>query len=276
MAGMHSRTPARTLEITGLLLVLAALAAYLLTARSIMPYSDPANWFVFGRNFTEQFGHKRLAYGFPLVVAAAIQVAGPFYAFLVNVPLLLLLTLLVHAFTRRLIPAELPRAALVAPFGAAFAVLLFIQHNGRMLAKLANPYRDPLSHVLLLLACLLLVGFRRGPARSLAPVVAAGLLMAYACSTRETAVLMLLPLFLFATASKLEDRALPYAKPLLAFGLAFALGCIPLLVENQLEIRSSTWTRAQVSDSKDRRALGIMLDTISLESVRAPEWRSAA
>ncbi len=40
-----------------------------------------------------------------------------------------------------------------------------------------------------------------------------------------------------------------------------------LLVENQLEIRSSTWTPARVSDSKDRDALGIMLDTVTLESV---------
>ncbi len=39
------------------------------------------------------------------------------------------------------------------------------------------------------------------------------------------------------------------------------------LVENQLEIRSSTWTPARVSDSRDRPALGIMLDTVTLESV---------
>ncbi len=40
-----------------------------------------------------------------------------------------------------------------------------------------------------------------------------------------------------------------------------------LLVENQLEIRSSTWTPTRVGDSRDRRALGIMLDTVTLESV---------
>ena len=82
---MHTRTPARRLEVIGLLVVLAALAAQLVTAGSLMPYSDPANWFAFGRNFTEQFGDKRLAYGFPLLVAVAIQVVGPFYAFLINV-----------------------------------------------------------------------------------------------------------------------------------------------------------------------------------------------
>ncbi len=52
---MQIRTTGRALEIAGLLAVLAALAAYLLTARSIIPYSDPASWFVFGRNFSEQF-----------------------------------------------------------------------------------------------------------------------------------------------------------------------------------------------------------------------------
>ncbi len=64
MAGMQTRTPIRILEITGLLAVLAALAIYLVTARSLIPYSDPANWFAFGRDFTEQFGQKRLAYAY--------------------------------------------------------------------------------------------------------------------------------------------------------------------------------------------------------------------
>ena len=49
---MSSRSHLRTLEIGGLLLVLAALAVYLLTALTLMPYSDPGNRFAFGRNFT--------------------------------------------------------------------------------------------------------------------------------------------------------------------------------------------------------------------------------
>ena len=36
---------------------------------------------------------------------------------------------------------------------------------------------------------------------------------------------------------------------------------------NLLEIRSSTWNRAQASDSKDRRPLGIMPDTVTFEPV---------
>ena len=43
MADVHTRTTGRGLEIIGLLAVLAALAIFLVTARSIMPYSDPAS-----------------------------------------------------------------------------------------------------------------------------------------------------------------------------------------------------------------------------------------
>ncbi|MGH9367554.1 MAG: hypothetical protein ACRD3M_07760, partial [Thermoanaerobaculia bacterium] len=74
----------------------------------------------------------------------------------------------------------------------------------------------------------------------------AGALFAFACSTRETAVLMLLPLLVFAVTARLEDRSLPYAKPLLVFGVAFALASLPLLMQN-LAVSGHALVPAQAS-----------------------------
>ena len=124
----------RALEAVGLLLVLAAIGLFLVRANDLHAYSDPKNWFLFARHFAERFGVSHLAYGFPLVAAAAIRIAGVFHGFLVNVPILLGLAVLVHAITRGQIPDRLARPAWVAPFGAAVALLLLVRFDMAVLA----------------------------------------------------------------------------------------------------------------------------------------------
>ena len=104
----HPAPALRSLEVAGLLLALAAFAYFLAHAYQLKAYSDPVQWYAFGRNFSDKFGSSYLAYGFPLLVALAIELVGPFWAFLVNIPVLIALAALVYAFARRLLasPAE--------------------------------------------------------------------------------------------------------------------------------------------------------------------------
>jgi hypothetical protein len=243
---MSDDARSRVLEVCGLLFVLAALGVFLAIGHKLQPWSDPGIWFHFARHFAERVGEARLAYGFPLVAALAIRVVGVVPAFLINVPILVGVALLVYALGRSLVPPGLPRAALVAPFGGAVSLLLLIALNQDLLGHLANPFRDPLSHLLLLLGCWLVLDFRRAGARSSARVAAAAALLAFACAARETAVLVLLPLLAFAITARLGDRSLPFARPLLVFGAVFALANLPLLAQN-LAVSGHALVPAQAS-----------------------------
>jgi hypothetical protein len=221
--------PDRLLESVGLLTVLTALAVFLTTNYSLIAWSDPATWYAFGRDFTSEFASRGLAYGFPLYLFGSIAAVGPFYAFLANIPLLLVVAALVYGFGRR----HDPGGRDVANLTGAVSVALWIGLNPQMLLLLTNPYRDVLAHVLALLAILLFIDFHRGR-RSAWRVAASGACLAFACSARETSLLTMVPFFTYAVATKLEDRSLALWRPFTMFAGAFALASVPLLVQNYL------------------------------------------
>lgn len=221
-------------EAAGLLAVLVSLGAYLWKTYSLKAYSDPAQWYYFGRNFSSLFGGSGLAYGFPATVAGAIKVCGPFSAFLINIPLLMLLVAAMYSFAKWHCHSERDDGMKSGMLCGAITVLIFIALNKDMLRYLSSPYRDPLSWLLLLCSCLLLFRFRHRARHSLWLAAGSGACLAAACSVRETSVLMLPPLLLYAVSEKFRDRSVPFWKPLGAVVLVFVLCCIPFLVQNYL------------------------------------------
>ncbi len=219
----------RRVEQVGLLLLLAAFAFFLWRGHRLIAWSDPAAWYHFGRHFAERFGQARLAYGFPLLVHGAVALVGPVFAFLVNLPLLVLLAALLYATARSLVPRESPGEARLGMLAGAVAVGGLVWLAPKVLLSLVNPYRDPLSYVFVLLSCLLLLRYQSGPERSLGWVAGAGASLALATSTRETSALMLAPFLLFGLAVR---RGLPLLRAALVFGASFAVSCIPMLVHN--------------------------------------------
>ncbi len=219
----------RRVEQLGLLLLLAAFAFFLWRAHRLIAWSDPGTWYHFGRHFAERFGAAPLAYGFPLLVHGAVALVGPLYAFLVNLPILVLLAALLYATARSLVPRESPGEAQLGMLAGAVAVGGLVWVAPKLLVDLVSPYRDPLSYVFVLLSCLLVLRYQDGPQRSLAWVAAAGASLALATSTRETSGLMLAPFLLFGLAARRERPLLPAA---LVFGASFAVFCIPMLVHN--------------------------------------------
>lgn len=214
-------------------LALATVAWWLFRAYRLAPYSDPGLWYACGRDFTETFAHSKRAFGFPLLLNLALRMAGDYPAFLVNLPILLLLGLALALFARRLAGASVGDASR-ATFLCGAALFLFVAVNDRMLPYLVNPYRDPLSFLLMVTSALLLVRFRQDPARHPWDPAWAGAALAYAMCTRETSVLLLPVLFAYALLARRNQRDLPFARPLLLFLAAFAVVAVPFAMQNYL------------------------------------------
>ena len=230
-------------EAAGLALSLAGLSFYLSRSYVLKAWSDPVQWFSFGQDFAARFGENNLAYLFPLLVAAATEVAGPVRAFLVNVPLLVVLALLFHAFGRQQLGGATSSALeRWAPHAGAATVLLFVLVGSdpvwpwaiAMFRLLSSPYRDVLAHVLLLASLIALVVHRRSPVHALAPVAASAACLALATSTREASVLALVPMALYAIACRLASRDLPFLRPVAVFSVSFAIALVPYLLQNYL------------------------------------------
>ncbi len=233
------------LELVGVAGFLACLGWFLLHSYSLIVFSDPMEWYLFGRDFSERFADTRLAYGFPLLMSLAVAAVGPFKAYLLNVPVLIALAALLYVFARLHAPTRDPAAAAL---GGAAALGLLVGVDARLLLALVNPYRDGLSYAFLLLAGVLVIAASRRPRRATALAAGAGAALALASSTRETSLLMLGPFALYAAVSKWRAPELPWRRPALAFGLALALGCVPLLVQNQLA-GAAAWVPGQAAEA---------------------------
>jgi hypothetical protein len=222
---------ARMLEGIGVAAILTCLGAFLLGSYSLIVFSDPMEWYLFGRDLAERFADTRLAYGFPLLMAGAIAVVGPIRAYLVNLPVVIAMAGLFYLFARQQVRTREPAAAAL---GAAAGLAALVWVDTRLVLGLVNPYRDALSYLLVLLAGVLVIRGSRDPQRAPWLAAAAGAALAAATSTRETSILMLLPFALYAGVARLADARLPLLRCALTFAAAFAVGCLPLLVQNQL------------------------------------------
>jgi len=228
-----------------LLVSLAALVTVLLSSYSLKLWSDPVQWYCFGRDFPAQFGKAKLAYGFPLLLYLAIKAVGPLPALLVNIPVLVLMALMLAAFTRSVFRGSCQEIRILAPAAAIWMLLVV---DGKMLATLVSPYRDPLSFVFLLGSLLL---FRRGmvqPARR-GYALLSGMALALAASTRETSVLAM-PAMLISAAFCKEIRFSILLKWFLWWGVGFVAASLPYLYQNTL-VSGYPWIPAQAARTLD-------------------------
>ena len=219
--------------------VLAAFLALVCRKSYIYSTSDPHNWLVFARNFVEEFGQSRWPYGYPLYLRGMLALLGKYWVFLANLPALLGM-FAVAGWIGTMFAGEdgggkgagdgagMPRA-----WGfLAVWVVIFGANSGELM-RYVNPYRDPLSYLLLLAS----VGvFARAlKARRMWGVGAAGALLGLACSVREPSVLMLLPLFAYGLLAWRSGRPeLGFWKTAGAFALGLGLGVAPMLVQSYL------------------------------------------
>ena len=211
------------------LALLLAWTVFALRNYEIRAFSDPMNWLYYARHLGDQIRASRWPLGFPVFLRGALDLAGPYAVFLVNLPVLIGVFLLSAGLAAR--AAADPRDRWAA-FTLALALLLMFDSG--LVLQLANPFRDPLSFLLALGAVHLLVRHAEsGGGRARRPLLAGGLL-GLACCVRETSILLLLPVGIYAVWSWRADRRIRFWRDAVLFGLALAAGLAPLFIQSYL------------------------------------------
>ena len=197
------------------------------TSYFIRAYSDSYNWLDFARNFSREFTQSRWPYGFPLFLRAALEVAGPYYVYLVNLPVMLVLFGLTAGMGRFW---RVPARGATVPVSWAFLSVwvVVLAADAVHFTRYINPYRDPLSYVLLLAATsVLVIALAR---RRLTGIAGAGVLLGLATSVREPSVLMIVPFGVYGLWAWREARGnLPFWRTVLAFLAGLGVSLLPLV-----------------------------------------------
>ena len=206
---------------------LASFLRLVQTSYFIRAYSDSYNWLDFARNFSREFTQSRWPYGFPLFLRAALEVAGPYYVYLVNLPVMLVLFGLTAWMSRFW---HDPARRSVVPAGWAFLSVwvVVLAADAVNFTRYINPYRDPLSYVLLLAATsALVISLAR---RRMTGIAGAGVLLGLATSVREPSVLMIIPLGLYGLWAWREAHGdLPFWRTVLSFLAGLGVSLVPLV-----------------------------------------------
>jgi len=221
------------LEIIAVACILSALLYTLIHKYSIMAWSDPIHWYSFGISFMGSFGNSHLAYGFPFLIGMANMLVGVYYAFLVNIPVLVFLILAFYLFARlieqnnRFAPFHL----LLTPFFSLFLIILL---NRDMFIYLVNPYRDPTSFLFMLIGISAVIRFTKKACYSWIWMIVAGFSFAFSISCRETNALILPPIAIYILAAKYQKRSMSFWIPGVILCITLFVGMIPWLIQNQM------------------------------------------
>jgi hypothetical protein len=197
----------------------------------IRAFSDPLNWLHFARHFGTEIHISKFALGFAVFLRAALDLVGPFYVFLVNLPVLMAVYLMASALVVRAFRPEdrPPRWQVVA-----VTLALFFSFDRWLVVQMVNPFRDPLSFLLVLGSAGLLTGHAATGETRPARVAASGLLLGLACSVRETSVLLLGPFALYAFWSWRADARIRFGRDAFLFIACFFAGLGPLMIQGWL------------------------------------------
>ena len=205
---------------------------FALTRYNIRAYSDSYNWLMFAYHFREQLAQSRWPYGFPLLLNLALRLTGPIYIFLINLPVLTILFLLAAKLGCELRDKD-GDAAFPPPWAGLMVLIPVVAADATNFLNYINPYRDPLSYVLLFTSAWVFI--RAVTRRRPAILFAAGALLGMACSVREPSILMLLPMTLYGLVEwRLSGGELRFWRSVLSFATGFVLLLLPFLAQTYL------------------------------------------
>lgn len=209
----------------------------------VRAFSDCINWLTYARDFGHEFTHSRWPYGFPLFLRGVMVLVGPYWVFIANIPVMLALFAVVSwvgtLFARRDAAAGQPPLPRFWPFLSVWVLVLAT--DVRSFPRYFNPYRDPLSYVLLMASVGLFVRSlsARTQCRRGWGVALAGAMLGLACSVREPSILMMFPLALYGILAWWAGRrgtepSISFWGAVLPFGAGFTLAMLPFLVQTYL------------------------------------------
>jgi hypothetical protein len=199
---------------------------------SIRAYSDPLNWLFFAQHLASECSRSRLAIGYPMFLFSQTPLWGPYYIFLVNFPLLILLFILVLLLAWLIAQETTPPHEAVWIGIGAFSFLAAVDLYD--LIFLTNPYRDPLAYVGIVGSMVFLLRYLQNPRHSRWRIAVSGLLLGGAYCVREPSILMFGPLALTGFVYWWSDRTIPLWKSIGWFTVFFVLGGLPLFIQSQI------------------------------------------
>lgn len=213
-----------------MLVMSAVLWVFVLRNYSIRAFSDPLNWLSYAADVSSEFARNRIAVGYALFLHLLQPLAGPYFIFLSNLPLLNLLFVLIGVLTVQ--AARERETPIDAALVGAGAFLLALGFQPGLIAQMVNPFRDPLSHVCLFASTVLLVYYVQCPRHPLPALSFSGLLAGFAYAVREPALVMLAAFTLYALVSWWRDRSIPFWKSAFAFGIPLLVGALPIIAQS--------------------------------------------
>lgn len=228
------------LEWIGLASIIICFGTFLLQNYTMrIGHADVAAWYLFGKNFAAEFAKQRLGFGFPLVIFLSSKVIGSIPAFLINIPILMILLGVFYKFSKKCYCQNNDTNIDLGSLCGAIALLILILLNKNYFLELTNPLRDPLSWLLILISVLCIMRFREHAEHPYRWLVMCGICIAYASATRETSALIVIPLLVYAVHERINDRNLPFFKPALFFIAVCAFAAVPYLIQNHLTTGSA-------------------------------------
>lgn len=217
---------------TALVLIIIALGIYLVWSHYIKAYSDPEHWLRRAQWLMAGTPQARRPPVYPAVLGVFLSLAGPFWVFLSNVPLLLLVAGLSFGLLRRLIALESTGdkqdyVALLSGL-ACVCILVTVKHD--VFLELVNPFREALAFSLMLGSFCLSAKYIKD--RNWLTLAFSGILLGLAIGARETIVLVLPVFFLNYLYSIAGSGKIPWRNSALAFGFGLFIGLLPFLINN--------------------------------------------
>ncbi|OVE76448.1 hypothetical protein BVX97_01010 [bacterium E08(2017)] len=208
--------------------LLAVLVSYVLRNYYVKAYSDPINWLLYAVNIREKFSDSYWPVGYPLFLKAALPLFGKYAVFLSNLPVLIIMGAVSGLLAGMLEKKTLCEKLLIGI--GCFALL--ISFDPGKIVYLSNPYRDPLSFLLIVTSVALLWRYIDGGGKSLVSMGLAGLALGYAYSVRETSILIIIPMLLYGIVEWRLNRDIKLWRSILVFGLFALAGALPLLLQS--------------------------------------------
>ncbi|MFC1498678.1 hypothetical protein ACFLS1_09460, partial [Verrucomicrobiota bacterium] len=114
-------------------------------------------------------------------------------------------------------------------------IIILLNFDKQILIYLTNPYRDPLSFMLLLFSMLLFLRYLELPFKRIYLLAFSGLMLGFAYCVRETSILVAGPAFLCGWVYWCKNRNIKFWKSILVFGVFLMIGGLPVLCQSYLK-----------------------------------------
>jgi hypothetical protein len=211
--------------------VLAALGLYLVRLHYAKVYSDPVGFVGMALNWGSGQPVTDRAPIYPMILSFFLKALGRDWVFLSNLPFVLLMVFLTGVAGYVAVRRPGVAGTFFAGLTGLVAVVILVRVRGSQLLELVNPFREPIAFSLALLAVILMVG---GWGRRSAPwwMAGSGLCLGLAASTRETLVLLAVPLGTWFLVRMVAERKLHVLRAVL-FMAGLLAGLAPMLLQNR-------------------------------------------